>query len=90
MKRFRWNPFSSSVNKSIDTKEDRDPLHSFHGGCHECTMQRKKGLGYCVGCCYFEGDWDLPSLNDYEIKEEERKNLMRNRARKLARKTSKP
>ena len=47
-------------------------MQIFHGGCHDCTMQTKKGLGYCVGCKFFECNWNLPDLNDVHLKEEER------------------
>jgi len=56
----------------------------FHGGCHGCTMQAKKGLGYCTGCQYFECNWELPNLNDAHILREQEMNSIRKYARKLA------
>ena len=35
----------------------------FHGGCLSCTMQKDKDITECLGCQYFQSDWDLPSLN---------------------------
>jgi len=32
----------------------------FHGGCLGCVAQENAGLGYCVGCKYFECEWHLP------------------------------
>jgi len=52
----------------------------FHGGCHDCTMQDKLGMGYCVGCQYFNADWKLPDLNDSHIKKEKKLNKLRGRA----------
>ena len=56
----------------------------FHGGCTGCTMQQKKGLGYCVGCQFFEGDWSLPDLNDSHKEREEQMNVYRGEARAQA------
>jgi len=61
-------------------------MHIFHGGCCGCTMQQKKGLGYCVGCMFFEGNWDLPDLNDEHKIANERMELIRDMARLMANK----
>jgi len=36
----------------------------FHGGCHGCTQQDKHGPDFCFDCCYFNADWNKPSLNN--------------------------
>lgn len=36
----------------------------FHGGCHGCTQQEVHGTEYCMHCCYFDANWDLPSCNN--------------------------
>jgi hypothetical protein len=36
----------------------------FHGGCHDCTQQDKHGPDFCFDCCYFNADWNKPSLNN--------------------------
>jgi hypothetical protein len=36
----------------------------FHGGCHDCTQQDKHGTDFCFDCCYFNADWNKPSLNN--------------------------
>lgn len=59
-------------------------MELFHGGCHGCAMQEKNGLGFCVGCMYFEADWTLPDLNDEHAREEARQDGVRTLARKLA------
>jgi len=56
----------------------------FHGGCHGCNMQAVNGLGYCVGCRYFECNWFLPDLNDQTAKEKEESDAIRAKARELA------
>lgn len=49
----------------------------FHGGCHGCTQQEKHGTEYCMRCCYFTANWDLPSHNNRPptAAEQERKRL---------------
>jgi hypothetical protein len=59
-------------------------MELFHGGCHGCNMQSKVGIKGCVGCQYFEGDWNLPNLNDEHAKQEARLNDIRRKARLLA------
>lgn len=51
----------------------------FHGGCVCCDSQTKFGKERCVGCCYFEANWDLPNLriNDKEIKIERSRKMFR-------------
>lgn len=53
----------------------------FHGGCHGCTMQEIKGIGGCVGCQYFEGDWSLPNLNDEYSREKKKLDEIREYAK---------
>jgi hypothetical protein len=65
-------------------------MERFHGGCHDCTMQDKNGLGYCVECMYFEANWDLPDLNDRHKAEKERKSTIKDKARSLAKSKKKP
>jgi hypothetical protein len=36
----------------------------FHGGCHGCTRQDAYTTEGCWDCCYFDADWNLPSLNN--------------------------
>lgn len=60
--------------------------YKFHGGCHGCTMQLKKGLGYCTGCRYFECNWALPDLNDESARRNKEDNAIRDIARKMANK----
>ena len=56
----------------------------FHGGCHGCTMQDGKGLGYCTGCQMFEADWSKPDLNDESKRRKEKMDSIRALARKMA------
>jgi len=56
----------------------------FHGGCHGCIMQEKEGLGYCVGCQFFDGEWSKPNLNDKHIREHKKMEGIRKEARRLA------
>ena len=35
----------------------------FHGGCLRCKSQEKHGIRRCLGCQYFEADWDKPDLS---------------------------
>lgn len=58
----------------------------FHGGCLGCTMQTKNGLGYCVGCMYFEANWKLPDLNNEHIARKKEVDHFRDVARKMAEK----
>ncbi len=60
-------------------------MEKFHGGCIDCTMQDSKGLGYCVGCCYFDANWNLPNLNDSAQKELSRIEKVKEKAREIAR-----
>jgi len=55
----------------------------FHGGCHGCTMQDKKGLAFCISCCYFESNWTLPNLNDYYLIKKYELDCIRNIAKNL-------
>ena len=36
----------------------------FHDDCHGCTQQDKHGVDFCFDCCYFNADWNKPSLNN--------------------------
>lgn len=58
----------------------------FHGGCRGCTMQTKEGLGYCVGCKYFDfaNTSHLPDLNDSHKDKEAELNKFRGEARAQA------
>ncbi len=47
------------------------PKYLFHGGCHGCTQQESKGIDFCIGCQYFDADWNLPDLNNREPTETE-------------------
>ena len=58
-------------------------MEIFHGGCVDCTMQDKKGIGYCVGCQYFNCDWSLPNLNNKDRKEKKRIDSVRDKARAM-------
>lgn len=54
----------------------------FHGGCYGCTQQNIEGVEFCMGCQYFEANWDLPDLNNEppsraELKREELKRAAR-------------
>ena len=62
-------------------------MEIFHGECHGCTMQDKKGLGYCVGCQFFDTNWDLPNLNDEHARNEKTMNVIRDRARATEKKS---
>lgn len=66
-----WNPDSKIPTGGI----------IFHGGCHGCSMQQKKGLHYCTGCQYFEADWSLPDLNDEHARREARMQKIRLKAK---------
>lgn len=39
-------------------------IYMFHGACTGCTQQEINGVDFCVGCCNFDADWDLPDLNN--------------------------
>lgn len=34
--------------------------YPFHGGCHMCTAYNEHGAGYCEGCMFYYGNWNLP------------------------------
>jgi hypothetical protein len=53
--------------------------HIFHGGCHGCTQQELNGVKFCMGCCYFEANWKLPSLSNRPPTAAE---IMRNKLKK--------
>ena len=40
------------------------PRYRLHGGCYGCTQQDIHGVGFCIGCQYFDADWNLPNLNN--------------------------
>lgn len=42
-------------------------IYMFHGGCTGCTQQEINGVDFCVKCCNFDGDWDLPDLNNAPV-----------------------
>jgi len=71
---------------NVDGMIGNTDTHIFHGGCLKCTMQQKKGLGYCIGCQYFEANWSLPDLNDEHQRENEHEGSIRNIARAMANK----
>ena len=50
---------------------------NFHDGCTDCTQS----LDICIGCQYFETNWNLPDLNPVHIKEEKRKDRDRKKVR---------
>ena len=35
----------------------------FHGGCLDCKSQQTHGIRRCIGCRYFDANWDLPDLS---------------------------
>lgn len=35
----------------------------FHGGCVTCVAQSFEGVKRCIGCMYFEADWNKPDLS---------------------------
>lgn len=35
----------------------------FHGGCIKCVAQDFEGVKRCLGCKYFDPDWDKPDLS---------------------------
>lgn len=35
----------------------------FHGGCLDCSSQKKHGVRRCLGCQYFEANWSKPNLS---------------------------
>jgi hypothetical protein len=35
----------------------------FHGGCLQCKSQDKHGIRRCLGCQYFDADWNKPDLS---------------------------
>ena len=41
----------------------------FHGGCHKCTQQETNELDFCMGCQYFNANWDLPNLSNKPMNE---------------------
>jgi len=53
------------------------PIH-FHGCCMGCTRQETEPLNYCMGCRYFNAEWELPDLNNrpLTLAEEWRENLL--------------
>lgn len=40
----------------------------FHGGCLGCDSQHLYGKKRCVGCQYFECNWDLPNLSTEHLR----------------------
>ncbi len=34
----------------------------FHGGCLRCVTPTEQGIGTCIGCQYFNANWDKPNL----------------------------
>lgn len=50
-------------------------MFTFHGGCFGCTRQDIQGTEFCMGCCYFDADWDLPSLNNKPLSAAEAERL---------------
>ena len=40
------------------------PEYNFHGGCHYCTQQDIHGVEFCMGCQYFDANWNLPNLSN--------------------------
>lgn len=58
----------------------------FHGGCCECKQAKQGGTAVCVGCMYFERNWNLPNRNDVAIQEEKVLHTLRRRVRKLSKK----
>ena len=61
-------------------------MYVFHGGCTGCTRQDSEGLGGCVGCCYLEADWNLPSKNLSELERSQERKRMVQQAKKEAKK----
>lgn len=45
-------------------KENKDErvIARFHGGCQGCITPLEDGIGKCLGCQYFNGDWSKPDL----------------------------
>ena len=35
----------------------------FHGGCVPCSSQEEQGVDRCVGCQFFDANWNLPDLS---------------------------
>lgn len=61
-----WSVLNAVVTVCLSEGWVMSDIFLFHGGCHDCTMQLCKGeLSNCVGCCYLEADWRLPSKNNY-------------------------
>ena len=40
-------------------------MQIFHGGCLNCITQDKYTILHCMGCRYFDGDWNKPDLSCY-------------------------
>jgi hypothetical protein len=38
----------------------------WHGGCIGCIEQKRKGMNYCLGCQYFDAQWEKPDLSKTE------------------------
>jgi hypothetical protein len=41
-------------------------LVRFHGACSGCTQQaiQKEGYDFCIACCNFDSNWNLPDQNN--------------------------
>lgn len=59
----------------------------FHGGCVNCNSQEMYGKKRCVGCKYFECNWDLPNLSTFEEIEGKRMAKIREEFRDADKKT---
>jgi hypothetical protein len=47
----------------------------FHGGCLSCKSQQLKGIDRCVGCQYFDANWNLPDLSITDASEADLKRI---------------
>lgn len=58
-------------------------MEIFHGGCHGCVAQELHGVHRCVGCQYFDAEWNKPdmSIKPEEDARKERKKQIRREAK---------
>lgn len=55
----------------------------YHGGCVGCAQAEQGGTTVCLGCQFFDANWNLPDKNDeherrkrWKDKERERLNVL--------------
>lgn len=65
--RYKWE--NSTQKRMLDYTTyllfgGKKPI--FHGGCLKCNSLEKNGIIRCMGCQYFQADWNKPDLSNYK------------------------